>query len=1063
MRTTQQTTGRRFVTLLVIAVMLWTMIPSLAEEGTEIYGVVTVDQVKLRQYASKSAGYWELLPQGWVMTIEGTTTAQGEQWYRVSGGLPSAPDSVYHGYILSDCFRPLTLSETEAWLYNPSQGTIPGTPMNADETAEDAAEDTADAEENDALPTMMSAGGWIVTTVGGVNLRVTPTAGADSLAVMPEGTVLQLNGYLTGWYYAEYEGQTGYVAEIYARTASADEISEALDGEAADEPVTAAASEDGLIVLPGAARAATTATATGQAVVYAGNGETITLRAYPNRTSLALAYLPNGTQVAVTGYDGEWANVIYNLTIGYVLRDNLITVSSAASSTPAAPAAAANSLLGVNFMATVNVGTGTLPLLKEASDTSDSLKSIPNRSNLLILEARSDFSKTIFAGQTGYVDTQLLTFSTLSAGYAPYVIITSQKRVNIREKARTNGRVIEHVTHGNILPLWASPWTNDGYTWYPVTVGKTNAYVRGDTCRLLTMQEYSGQGAVQPGTVSPGAATPSPAPTAAPQSSNVFESLSNALNVRAAATTASKSLGKLRLHNRLAFTGTTTVNGELWYKVVYNGTNAFVMGKFVRVLSAEEAGGSTGGAATPNPTPTPKPSSVIPAGLSEVAYTVKNNIYVRKENTMKSRSLTKIRQGGSYMIWLGDTLPDKNGENYTWYHIEYLNLTGWIRGDLIHVMTQQEWQEAFGEPDPTPAPTAVPVTPAPAVTPTPASNSGLTDIAYTVKNNIFVRKENTMKSTSITKIYTAHSYMNLLGEVRADKNGENYTWYHIEYNNKIGWIRGDLIHVMTNAEWDEEFGVAPTAAPTATPAPENGGASGGDNTDTSHLGPYVAYDILRYGSTGPAVTRLQQALYEQSYLSPSDVTGTYTDATRKAVRTFQADNGLTVDGVAGQLTQATLFGTIAYDTTLYPVEKVNWATASNLWARGDVAMVTDVYTGLSFAAKRYAGGSHADVEPLTAADTAIMCRIYGVSTSQEIAEQNLYQRRPLWVTIAGRSLAASMYGVPHNPGGDTLPDNDYTGQFCIHFVGSKVHRTNEVDAAHQAAINYAYNNAPSKK
>ena len=68
----------------------------------------------------------------------------------------------------------------------------------------------------------------------------------------------------------------------------------------------------------------------------------------------------------------------------------------------------------------------------------------------------------------------------------------------------------------------------------------------------------------------------------------------------------------------------------------------------------------------------------------------------------------------------------------------------------------------------------------------------------------------------------------------------------------------------------------------------------------------------------------------------------------------------------------------------------------------------------------------------------------------------------VWITINGRSLAASMYGVPHNPGGDTLPDNDYVGQFCVHFVGSKKHNTGEIDSSHQEAIQYAYDNAPSK-
>ncbi|MBQ9300684.1 MAG: hypothetical protein IJ214_09245, partial [Clostridia bacterium] len=50
------------------------------------------------------------------------------------------------------------------------------------------------------------------------------------------------------------------------------------------------------------------------------------------------------------------------------------------------------------------------------------------------------------------------------------------------------------------------------------------------------------------------------------------------------------------------------------------------------------------------------------------------------------------------------------------------------------------------------------------------------------------------------------------------------------------------------------------------------------------------------------------------------------------------------------------------------------------------------------------------------------------------------------------------YGVPHNyPAGDTIANNKFNGQFCVHFVNSQVHKTKKVDSAHQSAIKYAYN------
>jgi hypothetical protein len=149
---------------------------------------------------------------------------------------------------------------------------------------------------------------------------------------------------------------------------------------------------------------------------------------------------------------------------------------------------------------------------------------------------------------------------------------------------------------------------------------------------------------------------------------------------------------------------------------------------------------------------------------------------------------------------------------------------------------------------------------------------------------------------------------------------------------------------------------------------------------------------------------------------------------------------------------------------MYPAEKIDWYTGgiNELWARGDNYKVYDVKTGIVWWAHRWAGGYHVDAEPLTAADTARLCKSYGVTTAQEIADKNLWQRRPLLVTIGTRTFACSLYGVPHNyPEGDTISTNDFKGQLCIHFTNSRTHTGSSVDKYHTEAIQYAWENAPN--
>ena len=149
----------------------------------------------------------------------------------------------------------------------------------------------------------------------------------------------------------------------------------------------------------------------------------------------------------------------------------------------------------------------------------------------------------------------------------------------------------------------------------------------------------------------------------------------------------------------------------------------------------------------------------------------------------------------------------------------------------------------------------------------------------------------------------------------------------------------------------------------------------------------------------------------------------------------------------------------------------------------DSYQYSDVYTGISFRAYRIYGGNHADAVPYSAEDTVAYCQMFGTSNAQEIADREdslqTWRRRPLWVTVGGRTFAASLYGTPHNFSDSIVKNanatlkNNFVGQFCVHFVNSKTHDSSTSAAhvdydnakngnfGHQSAIKYAYNHSIS--
>lgn len=124
---------------------------------------------------------------------------------------------------------------------------------------------------------------------------------------------------------------------------------------------------------------------------------------------------------------------------------------------------------------------------------------------------------------------------------------------------------------------------------------------------------------------------------------------------------------------------------------------------------------------------------------------------------------------------------------------------------------------------------------------------------------------------------------------------------------------------------------------------------------------------------------------------------------------------------------------------------LDWPAANRLLPKGTVMTITDMETGLSFRGQRRAGSEHADVQPVTKADSAVMKTIYGGEWS--------WNRRAVLLDTPEGPVAASMHGMPH--GGDGIPDNNFNGHFCIHFRGTVTHGSGHSDPAHQAMVHKA--------
>ncbi len=210
---------------------------------------------------------------------------------------------------------------------------------------------------------------------------------------------------------------------------------------------------------------------------------------------------------------------------------------------------------------------------------------------------------------------------------------------------------------------------------------------------------------------------------------------------------------------------------------------------------------------------------------------------------------------------------------------------------------------------------------------------------------------------------------------------------------------------------------APTATPVATPS-----------------------RTLRSGDTGDDVKSLQTQLKSLGYYTGT-VDGKYGSGTVSAVVAFQKNNNLTMDGVAGSGTYKVLYSSSAKNasdtsssgssaTATAPdkskIKLMHWYNEVKPILKGKSSIyVYDPETKIGFTLHLYSLGRHADVEPMTADDTAKMMEAFGgVAT---------WTPKFVYVLLPdGQWTVATMHNVAH--GGQSIKDNNFDGQNCVHFL-----------------------------
>lgn len=824
------------------------------------------------------------------------------------------------------------------------------------------------------------------------NMRAAPSsATANIIRRIPKGDAVTVTGASGNFYRIEYDGRTGYVFKQYV-----------------EESKTTTGSGSGL-------------TATGypyQTVTTA----SVNLRKSASTSAKKLDTIPRGAKITVHALSGAWANVTYNGTTGWAMKEYIQVAAIVKPTATPAPVQTLQPSVDAGYQLLQTGSRGDhVTALQEAllelgflSGKADGIYGAGTASAVSALQRKNGYPVTGIADQ----NLQALIFSGTPLN-------SSGKKTDVKTLPAITGLTVRSGDRGIIVRSIQSMLLDKGYTvsvtgtYDTATVAavkafqKKNGLTQDGICGADTQKLLFGSGLGASATATP---KPTPTPTALPELEKPRSTVrygskgSDAklvqqrlidlkyLTGKADGVFGTQSVAALRAfqtNNRLVADG-----------VAGSGTNALLFSYLA--LAADEKP-----TVLPTPTPTPAAQDITRDNVVVIKLGVSGSAVLRLQQRLQllgyyTSSLDSRCEADDVaairLFQRRNGLSEDGIAGYDTQVLLYSDSAIMYNGSLAGSLTISY--------DPL--------------------KKGMTGEAVTrLQNRLIELNYLTGKADGIYGTSTAEAV------------------YYFQKAN--GLVRDSIAGEATLKCLFSTSAIANKGAD-ATPAPTTPPST-------------ITTSIMRLGDKNDSVKSMQQTLINLGYLSGT-ADGVFGSLTYRALKEFQKANALYADGVAGSKTIAALNSANGAPSVTTAPEGGNagsnsiavmarsvryeywYATVRNEARKYPYCTLYDPDSGISWQVHMFSFGKHAEIEPLTPNDTAKMNQVCGTKN---------WTPKPVWVIFAdGTIRIATTHSVPH--GVQHRTDNSFPGHACLHFprTMAQVTAIGPYATKHQNAVDKAW-------